>query len=86
MYPKGIYERKSHTREAQWKHKSSLNKTLDLVERFYYWPKMQRDVRRYVEKCGICQKAKGTSSNTRVYQPIHIPNRPGECNNMDFIV
>ena len=26
-----------------------LNKTLDLLERFYYWPKMQRDVRRYVE-------------------------------------
>ena len=31
-----------------------LNKNMDLVERFYYWPKMQRDVRKYVEKCIIC--------------------------------
>lgn len=26
-----------------------LNKTLELVQHFYYWPKIQRDVRRYVE-------------------------------------
>lgn len=53
-----------------------LNKTLDLVERFYYWPKMQRDVRRYVEQCAICQKIQGTSSNVGLYQPFTIPNRP----------
>lgn len=64
----------------------SPNKTLDLVEIFYYWPKMQRDVRRYVEQCNIFQKAKGTSSNARIYQPLPIPNRPWECISMDFIV
>ena len=63
-----------------------LNKTLVLVERFYDWPKMQRDVRRYVEQCGICQKAKGTSSNEKLYNPLPIPNRPWECISMDFIV
>lgn len=51
----------------QEKHNGSLsgnfglNKTLDLFERFYYWPKMQRGVRRYIEQCVICQKGKGTS-------------------------
>ena len=74
------------------KHKESmsghfhLNKTLDLVERFYYWPKMQRGVRRYVEQCGICQKDKGTSSNVGLSRPLPIPNRPWECIGMDFIV
>ena len=53
-----------------------LNKILDLVERFYYLPKMERDVRRYVEKCGICQKVKDTSSNVGLFQPLVIPNRP----------
>ena len=63
-----------------------LNKTLDLVEWFYYWPKMQRYVRRYVKQCGICQKAKGTSSNAGFYQPLPIPNRPWEYISVDFIV
>lgn len=53
-----------------------LNKTLDLVQRFYCWPKMQRDIRRYVEKCLVCQKAKGNSSNASLYQPLPIPHRP----------
>ncbi|GLJ18319.1 hypothetical protein SUGI_0324190 [Cryptomeria japonica] len=63
-----------------------LNKTLELVQRFYYWPKMQRDIRKYAEKCVICQKAKGTSSNVGLYQPLPIPNRPWECLSMDFVV
>ena len=39
-----------------------------------------------MEKYNICQKEKGTSSNTKLYQPLPIPNRPWECINMDFIV
>jgi hypothetical protein len=39
----------------QEKHNGSLsghfglNKTLELVQRFYYWPRMQKDIRKYVE-------------------------------------
>ena len=47
---------------------------------------MQRYVRRYVEKCGICQKEKGTSSNVGIYHPLPIPNRPWENIRIDFIV
>ena len=39
-----------------------------------------------MEQCNICQKAKGTSSNAGLYQPLTIPNRPWECISMDFIV
>ena len=41
------------------KHNGSLsghfgtNKTLDLVQRYYFWLKLARDVQRYVEQCGI---------------------------------
>jgi len=31
-----------------------LDKTLDLVRRYYYWPKLQSDVRKFVETCVIC--------------------------------
>lgn len=47
---------------------------------------MQRDVRKYVKQCVICQKAKGTSSNVGLYQPLPIPDIPWECLSMDFIV
>ena len=39
----------------QEKHNKSLSgiygvsKTMELVQRFYYWPKMSRDITRYVE-------------------------------------
>ena len=62
-----------------------LNKTQDLVERFYYWPKYQRDMRRYVEKFSVCQKEKDTTSNAGIYQPLSAPSRPLECIRMDFI-
>ena len=39
-----------------------------------------------MEQCTICQKAKGTSSNAGLYQPLPVPNRPWECLSMDFIV
>lgn len=76
----------------QEKHNGSLsghfgvNKTMELVQRFYYWPKMSRDVTRYVEQCVVCMKEKGGASNVSMYQPLPIPNRPWECLSMDFIV
>lgn len=59
---------------------------MELVQRFYYWPKLPRDVRRYVEKCVICMKAKRGANNVGLYHPLPIPNRPWECISMDFIV
>lgn len=44
------------------------------------------DVRIFVENCTICQRAKGTSSNVGVYQPLPIPNRPWESLSMDFVL
>ena len=63
-----------------------LNKTLELIQRFYYWPKMQTDIRKFVEGCLVCQRAKGVSTNAGLYQPLPIPNRPWECLSMDFVM
>ena len=35
-----------------------IDKTLDQLSHFYYWPKMQRDVQLYVTRCKIYQLAK----------------------------
>lgn len=63
-----------------------LDKTLEQVTRYYYWPKVQAEVRKFVEQCSICQRAKGTRSNAGLYQPLPIPQRPWECVSMDFVL
>ena len=32
----------------------ALNKTLQLVQSYYYWPTMKRDVEHVVETCDVC--------------------------------
>ena len=76
----------------QGKHSGSLSrhfgqdKTFSLVSNFYFWPKMQDDMRKYVERCIICQHAKGRSQNMGLYQPFPIPARPWDSISMDFVV
>ena len=62
------------------------DKTFTQVNTFYYWLKMQTDVKRFVEKCRICQHDKGKSQNIGLYQPLPIPNRPWDAVSMDFVL
>jgi len=63
-----------------------VDKTIAQVRHFYFWPKFQRDVQRYVSRCKICQLAKGHSQNTGLYLPLPIPDRPWDSVSMDFVL
>ena len=43
------------------------DKTLMLIHRQYYWPKMKHDVFRHVQRCQLCQVWKGTATNAGLY-------------------
>jgi hypothetical protein len=47
---------------------------------------MRADVKRFVERCRICQHSKGQKQNAGFYQPLPIPERPWEAISMDFVL
>ena len=76
----------------QEKHSGGLtghfgqDKTFSLVSNFYFWPKMQHDVKKFVEGCRVCKHAKGRIHNIGLYQPLPIPARPWDSVSMDFVL
>ncbi len=47
---------------------------------------MTKDVAQHVQRCLVCQKAKGTTSTAGLYLPLPVPSRPWECLSMDFVL
>ena len=43
-------------------------------------------MKKFSERCRICQHAKGRSQNTVFYQPFPIPTRPWDAVSMDFVL
>jgi hypothetical protein len=48
-------------------------KTFAQLSNSYYWPSMREEVKKIVNKCRICQYAKGRQQNNGLYQPLPIP-------------
>ena len=61
-------------------------KTIELLERRYYWPHLRQDVQDYVATCDLCQRAKPLRQNREVpLQPISPPGRPWEAISCDLV-
>jgi hypothetical protein len=47
---------------------------------------MRSEVKRFVDRCRICQHSKGRKHNAGFYQPLPIPEKPWDEISMDFIL
>jgi len=47
---------------------------------------MCKDVKRYVNRCKVCQLAKGHNQNTGLYTPLPVPSRPWDSVSIDFVL
>jgi hypothetical protein len=47
---------------------------------------MRSEVKRFVDRCRICQHSKGRKQNVGFYQPLPIPERPWDEISMDFVL
>ena len=55
-----------------------IKKTEDILATHLFWPKMRRDIERFVARCTTCQKAKSRLNPHGLYMPLPIPCVPRE--------
>jgi hypothetical protein len=61
-------------------------KTLDSIQRMYYWPGMASDVRRFATTCASCQRNEVQGKKPiGMLQPLEIPTTPWQQVTIDFI-
>jgi hypothetical protein len=61
-------------------------KTENVLAGHFFWPKMRRDVDRFVARCTTCQKAKSRLNPHGLYMPLPVPSAPWEDISMDFLL
>jgi hypothetical protein len=61
-------------------------KTLERLQRHFYWPDMRRMIRHYVRTCVSCQQSKATNQlPAGLLQSLEIPAQQWECVTQDLI-
>ena len=62
-------------------------KTYEIISRSYFWPGMNKDIKKYIQTCESCQRNKSRNQQpTGLLQPLQIPTKKWEHVTMDFIV
>lgn len=63
-----------------------FKKTLAKIKLRFYWPRMAKEVKQYIQKCNICKECKGSSvpSVPRMGEQ-RIANRPWQIMSLDFV-
>ena len=74
------------THDAKWAGHPGEERTMALLSRSCYWPKMGEDVQAYVKSCLVCQLDKTEKKKMAgLLQPLPIPEKPWQSVSMDFI-
>ncbi|WVZ78207.1 hypothetical protein U9M48_025956 [Paspalum notatum var. saurae] len=61
-------------------------KTEAVLSTHFFWPKMRRDIERFVSRCTTWQKAKSRLNPHGLYIPLPVPSTPWEDLSMDFVL
>ena len=64
-----------------------ISKTIELISRNFWWPKLNNDVKKFIKSCFICSKSKIPRHKPYgLLSPLSTPVRPWSDISMDFIV
>jgi hypothetical protein len=62
-----------------------MEKTVAVLQKHFYWPKLRHDVNKYIRSCTACAIAKPTIKKQGLYTPLPTPERPWESISMDYM-
>ena len=63
-----------------------VKRTLELISRNFWWPKMEDDVKDFVKSCETCMRNKKSRHRKfGLLQPLEVPERPWKSIEIDFL-
>jgi hypothetical protein len=62
-----------------------MDKTMFILQKHFYWPKIQQVVNKYIRCCTTCAISKPTINNQGLYTPLPTPKRPWESISKDYM-
>jgi hypothetical protein len=63
-----------------------VEKTVEMLQKHFYWMKLQQEVGKYIRSCTSCSIAKLTTKKQGMYTPLPTPDRPWESISMDYML
>ena len=64
----------------------SIEKTVAMLQKYFYWPKLRQEVGKYIRSCTACAIAKQTTKKQGLYTPLPTPDRSWESISMDYML
>jgi hypothetical protein len=62
-----------------------MEKTVVILQKHFYWPKLRQDVSKYIRSCTACAISKPTIKKQGLYTPLPTPEKPWESISMDYM-
>jgi hypothetical protein len=62
-----------------------MEKTVIVLEKHFYWPKIRQNINKYIISCITCAIAKSTTKKKGLDTPIPTPQKPWESISMDYM-
>jgi hypothetical protein len=62
-----------------------VEKTMFVLQKHFYWPKLRQDVNKYIISFTPCAISKPTIKKKGLYTPLSIPENPWESISMDYM-
>jgi hypothetical protein len=58
---------------------------MEVLQKHFYWPKIQQDVRKYIRSCIACTIAKPNTKKQGLYTPLPTYDKSWESISMDYL-
>jgi hypothetical protein len=62
-----------------------VKKTLAMLQKHFYWPKLRQEVGKYIRSCTVYAISKPTTKKQGMYTPLPTLDRPWESISMDYM-